>query len=141
MIGLGTIDCIDSYITFGWFACPKKKEYEGGGYKKPDFYEEKIEFKSSTEVFDFTLPSIELTEDSKDYSREIERFEKAITFIEETLDVEVEGEAGLMEIYLVDRKRAVDFLLLLVEQMYKLTGIKKKREDEEIIIAILIAES
>lgn len=133
------LDCIDSYISLGWFACQKKPE--GLGYPgKPDFYKDQIQFKSSTGLFDVEIQPIEIEEKSFDYQKEIERFEKAITYIEDALNIEVEAEEEIKQIYLVDRGRALEYILLLIEQIFKLRGIKRKREDEEVIIAILIAE-
>jgi len=139
------------------FELPKKKRVGGGlarpfaDRKKPKSYQNLLNFKGDTEVFDVQIPPIEVKEVSTSYQREIERFEQAVEILqvqEQQAEVEIDllAAQGVLEllirreILIQDLLAARAFILDLQAQADVLRIIKRRRQDEEAILIALMMD-
>jgi len=127
----------------------------GGGRKKRrkplkiPHYARIIKFESDTKSFEVEELPIEFKENSFGLTKEISRFEGAAQTLRNQLDV-VQSEIDLFkaredldsqiraELLIKDTILAESFIDGLLLQILELRTIKRKREEEEIIVAILL---
>jgi len=126
------------------------KKHTGGGIRPP-FYRRRIVNQPIAEDLQIDIPEIPFEESAAGVQAEIQRFETA----RETLALQVEAarleihllgleleldEALRREILIKDVIEAGKFMDELLEQMVALRQIRKRRQDEEVILAILLGE-
>ena len=164
-IGSGwTAFCVDQLYTLSWICCDitvgEPPDTGGGGHpvkgRRPKLFGEDIEFEAKVKKLKVVVKRIGLAtekgvipENALTYKLEIERFEAAIELIEEKI---VGAEAEILfledaeevdlqikrEFLIEDVVAAKEFQLDLISQVEILKLIKRKRQDEETIIAMLM---
>jgi len=159
-IGSGWKDsCMEQLYTLSWVCCdiiigPEPEPPTGGGGhpvkgRRPKLYGDDIFFKGDVKKIKYLLKKFhsELKEESFTYQAEIDRFETAIEALEEMAQ-EVEAEIAvpttdinlliLREFLKIDLLALREFILDLIAQVEILKLIRRKRQDEEAIIAMLM---
>ena len=126
----------------------------GGGAiaGRPKHYAKVICYESTTRSLDYEIEPLPAYEERSDsYQAEVDRFgqfidqmafrieaaEKEIQVLE--LREELESQLRL-ELLRQDIERAREFIAELIEEIYKLILIKRRRQDEEVIIALIVSE-
>jgi len=155
-IGSGWKDnCMDQIYTLSWVCCDivVGEPPSGGGHpvkgRRPKLYGDDIFFKGDVNKIKYLLKKFhsELKEESATYQDEIDRFETAIEALE-AMAQEVEAEIAvpttdidlliLREFLMIDLIALREFILDLIAQVEMLRLIRRKRQDEEAIIAMLM---
>ena len=159
-IGSGwTVGCVDQIYTLSWICCDftiGEPPVGGGGHpvkvRRPKLYGEDIFFKGDVKKIKFLLEKFhgKFLEESATYQDEIERFESAIESLEAMAE-EVEAEiavpttdldALIMREFLIRDLLALrEFILDLIAQAEILKLFKRRRQDEEAMLAILMGRS
>ena len=140
--------CLDEYLSFGMFQCPTAEESTGsggGGYSKPKYYSQIISYASPSGSYKVEVKPIPVRESSYSYRQEIDRFTEAalklgfqLQAAQQELDLyQARNEQVKYELLVRESLRVDEFILDLRNQIIMLEKIKKRREEEEVILAFI----
>lgn len=138
------------------FELPKKAGILGGGFvrrplRKPKSFMQLLELQSDTGEFDVEIPPIPVEESAAGIEQEAQRFESAIQILQ-AQEAQVEAEIDLLatsaalellirrEILIRDLLAAREFILDLQEQAEILRLIKRRRQEEEVVLMALMLD-
>ena len=145
-------------IIIGSVEAVKKRVFAGGpGFvrrrvKKPKSFMQLLELQSDTGEFELEIPPTPVEESAKGIGQEVARFETAIEVLQ-AQEQQVESEIDLLsteaalellirrEILINDLLAARAFILDLQEQAEILKLIRRRRQEEEAILTILMFDS
>ena len=137
---IGSCDAVEPPVSSG-----------GGsivGRERPKYYSKIISYESESKEFKVEIPPIPVEESSLSYDKEIDRFQTAalsLGFQMQAVQEQLEMYAELLEEYryrllLQDIRNTDLFIQDLLKQIEMLRLIRKKRADEEVILALILAD-